>query len=126
MGLHEGGSQHQGTPKMEGPSDNQQSTRNGVTERKKRMKRLVEAAGTQTMTMVKQNEANRRKQSTIPSKNDNQPDRNGGDLLCDGRQSLSAALDPLNPTKFVCIGFKIQQTKDLVPSDQICINLIAV
>ena len=65
--------------------------------KKKRMKRLVEAAGTQTMTMAKQNEANRRKQSTIPSKNDNQPDRNGGDLLCDGRQPLSAALDPLNP-----------------------------
>jgi hypothetical protein len=61
------------------------------------MKRLVEAAGTQTMTMAKQNEANRRKQSTLPSKNDNQPDRNGGDLLCDGRQPLSAALDPLNP-----------------------------
>jgi hypothetical protein len=65
--------------------------------KKERMKRLVEAAGRQTMTMGKQNEANRRKLSAIPSKNDNQPDRNGGDLLCDGRQPLSAALDPPNP-----------------------------
>jgi hypothetical protein len=32
------------------------------------MKRLVKAAETQTMTMVKQNEAIRRKQSTIPRK----------------------------------------------------------
>jgi hypothetical protein len=63
--------------------------------KKERMKRLVEAAGTQTMTMAKQNEANRRRR-TIPSKNDNQPDRNGGDLLCDGRQPLSVALDPPN------------------------------
>jgi hypothetical protein len=74
--------------------------------KKKRMKRLVKAAGTQTMTMAKQNVANRRKQSTIPSKNDNQPDRNGGDLVCDGRQPLSAALDPLNPPSSI---FKVAE-----------------
>jgi hypothetical protein len=49
------------------------------------------------MKMAKQNEANRSKQSTIRSKNDNQPDRNGGDLPCDGRQPLSTAADPPNP-----------------------------
>jgi hypothetical protein len=32
-----------------------------------------------------------------PEQKDNQPDRNGGDLLCNGRQPLSASLDPLNP-----------------------------
>jgi hypothetical protein len=48
------------------------------------------------MTMAKQNEANRSKQSTIRSKNDNQPDRNGGDLPCDGRQPLSTAANPKN------------------------------
>ena len=47
--------------------------------------------------MAKQNKANRSKQTTIRSKNDNQPDRNGGDLPCAGRQPLSAAADPPNP-----------------------------
>ena len=52
---NKGGAQHRGTPQTDGASGNQQPTRNGVTERKKR---LVEAAGTQTMSMAKQNEAN--------------------------------------------------------------------
>jgi hypothetical protein len=47
--------------------------------------------------MAKQNKANRSKQTTIWSKNDNQPDHNGGDLPCEGRQPLSAAADPPNP-----------------------------
>jgi hypothetical protein len=38
MGLHKGRNQHQGTPKTEGPSDNQQSTGDGLTERKNEWK----------------------------------------------------------------------------------------
>ena len=37
------------------------------------------------------------KQSTIWSKNDNQPDRNSGDLLGGWRQPLNAAADSPNP-----------------------------
>jgi hypothetical protein len=72
-------------------SDNQQATRKRVKRERKN------GLGAQTMTMAKQNEANRSKQSTIRSKNDNQPDHNGGDLPCDGRQPLSTAADPPNP-----------------------------
>jgi hypothetical protein len=72
-------------------SDNQQATRKRVKRERKN------GLGAQTMTMVKQNKANRSKQSTIPSKNDNQPDHNGDDLSCDRRQPLSTAVDPPNP-----------------------------
>jgi hypothetical protein len=50
------------------------------------------------MTMAEQNEAKRSKQSTIRSKNDNQPDRNDGDLPCDGRQPLSTAAEARTST----------------------------
>ena len=37
------------------------------------------------------------KQTILRSKNNNQPDRNGGDLPCGERQPLNAAADPPNP-----------------------------
>jgi hypothetical protein len=57
--------------------------------------------GAQTMTMAKQKkkqeEANKANKAQSGEKNNNQPDRNGGDLPCDGRQQLKAAGDPPNP-----------------------------
>jgi hypothetical protein len=75
----------------QGISGNQQVTRKRVKRESKN------GLGAQTTTIAKQNEAKRSKQSTIRSKNDNQPDRNGDDLPCDGRQPLSAAADLPNP-----------------------------
>jgi hypothetical protein len=53
------------------------------------------------MTMAKQkkkqNEANKANKARSGEKNNNQPDRNGGDLPCDGRQPLKAAANPPNP-----------------------------
>jgi hypothetical protein len=96
MGLNEGGTQHPGTPKTEGPSGNQQSTRNGVKERKK------EKVGQSCWIANNDNgKANRSKQSTIRSNSGNQPDRNGGNLLCDGRQPLSEAAGPPNPPSLI-------------------------
>ena len=55
----------------------------------------------QTMTMAKQkkkqNEANKANKAQSGEQNNNQPDRNGGDLPCGGRQPLNAAADPPNP-----------------------------
>jgi hypothetical protein len=73
------------------PRNKQQATRKRV--KKERKNRL----GAQTMAMAKQNQATRSKQSTIGFKNDNQPDRNGGNFPCDDRWPLSAAADPPNP-----------------------------
>jgi hypothetical protein len=74
-------------------------------ERKKERKNGV---GAQTMIMAKQTEVNRSKQNqtepnrskqnTIKSKNNNQPNRNGGNLQRGGwRQPLNVAADPPNP-----------------------------
>jgi hypothetical protein len=76
-------------------SDNQQATRKRVKRERKN------GSGSQTMMMAKQDKTHRSKQSTIRSKNDNQPDRNGGDLPCDGRQPLSTAADPPNPPSWI-------------------------
>jgi hypothetical protein len=45
----------------------------------------------------KQIEANKANKARSGEKNNNQPDRNGGDLPCGGRQPLKAAANPLNP-----------------------------
>jgi hypothetical protein len=56
------------------------------------------------MTMVKHkkkqneaNKANKANKARSGEKNNNQPDRNGDDLPCHGRQPLKAAANPPNP-----------------------------
>jgi hypothetical protein len=53
------------------------------------------------MTMAKQkkkqNKANKANKARSGEKNNNQPDRIGGDLPCDGRQPLKVAANPPSP-----------------------------
>jgi hypothetical protein len=53
------------------------------------------------MTMAKQkkiqNKANKANKAQSGEKNNTQPDCNGGDLPCDGRQPQKAAVNPPNP-----------------------------
>ena len=50
------------------------------------------------MTMVKQKKPqNKANKAQSREQNNNQPDHNGGDLPCGGRQPLNTAADPPNP-----------------------------
>ncbi len=81
---------------IQGISNNQQPT---IRKRvKKERKNGLEA---QTMMLTKQkkkqNKANKANKAQSGEQNNNQPDRNGGDLPCGGRQPMNAAADPPNP-----------------------------
>ena len=76
------------------PTNKRQPTTN-KQESEERKKEWVRSANNDNgETKEKQNEANKAQSG---EKNNNQSDRNGGDLPCDGRQPLKAAAGPPNP-----------------------------
>jgi hypothetical protein len=80
------------------PRNKRQPTSNNKKESEERKKERVRSTNNDDgETKEKTKRSKRSKQSPIPSKNNNQPDRNGGDLPCGGRQPLNEAADPPNP-----------------------------
>jgi hypothetical protein len=79
------------------PTDKRQPTTNKKESEERKKERIRSANNDDGETKEKQNEANKANKAQSGEKNNNQPDRNGGDLPCDGRQPLNAAADPPNP-----------------------------
>jgi hypothetical protein len=79
------------------PRNKRQPTSNKKESEERKKDRVRSANNDDGETKEKQNEANKANKARSGEKNNNQPDRNGGDLPCDGRQPLKAAANPPNP-----------------------------
>jgi hypothetical protein len=79
------------------PKNKRQPTSNKKESEERKKDRVRSANNDDGKTKEKKNEANKVNKARSGEKNNNQPDCNGGDLPCDGRQPLKAAANPPNP-----------------------------
>jgi hypothetical protein len=96
------------------PRSKRQPTSNKKESEERKKDWVRSANNDDDKTKEKTKRSKQSKQSKSGEKKNNQPDRNGGNLPCDGRQPLNAAADPANPP------LSIFEAADVVENRKVC------